>query len=270
MSGPESDPRPRSRSTSPPSSSRPARPTARRCATSWSSSTGTPPRCASSSTTTAGVVGVVTDGDLRRALLARRDPRGRRAPATRAPTRTSCARARAARHVLDLMRALRISAVPEVDADGPHRAACTPCPTSSAPRPCPTSRSSWPAAGAPGWARLTQDTPEAADDGRRAARSSTGSSSASSATASARSTSASTTSPTRSRSTSATARGSAAGSPTCARSPTTRSAPPARCGCSATRGPTSPTPSLVMNGDLMVEFDARAAARAPRRARAPP
>jgi len=62
------------------------------------------------------VVGVVTDGDLRRALLAGatlEDAALRHASTTPHLVREGSGRA----HVLDLMRALRISAVPEVDAD---------------------------------------------------------------------------------------------------------------------------------------------------------
>jgi dTDP-glucose pyrophosphorylase len=62
------------------------------------------------------VVGVVTDGDLRRALLAGADiddPALPHATTTPHVVRQGSPRA----HVLDLMRALRISAVPEVDAE---------------------------------------------------------------------------------------------------------------------------------------------------------
>lgn len=62
------------------------------------------------------VVGVVTDGDLRRALLAGAGLDDRALPyATTSPHVVSQGSPRA--HVLDLMRALRISAVPEVDAE---------------------------------------------------------------------------------------------------------------------------------------------------------
>jgi len=62
------------------------------------------------------VVGVVTDGDLRRALLAGAGVDDPALPhATRTPRVVSEGSSRAL--VLDLMRALRISAVPEVDAD---------------------------------------------------------------------------------------------------------------------------------------------------------
>ena len=55
-----------------------------------------------------------------------------------------------------------------------------------------------------------------------------------------------------------TARGSAAPCTTCARSPTARSARPARCGCCREARPDLADPVVVMNGDLMVDYDARA------------
>src|SRR5687768_15265579 len=62
------------------------------------------------------VVGVVTDGDLRRALLAGAGVDDAALPhATTRPQVVSVGSSRAL--VLDLMRALRISAVPEVDAE---------------------------------------------------------------------------------------------------------------------------------------------------------
>ena len=138
----------------------------------------------------------------RRARRPRPRPRARRA-------RTSWRRLAARASCSTSCRPCGISAVPEVDADVAARPAAHPL-RRRRHRRLPNVAVVMAGGRGTRLGRPDQGHAEAADDGRRAARSSTGSSSASSATASARSTSASTTSPTRSRSTSATARASAA------------------------------------------------------------
>ena len=203
--------------------------------------------------------GLVTDGDVRRALLAgaaldepappARDPdadvvRGRRARAPRARPDAGAAHRRA--------RGRRPRAVV-----GLHTLSDV-----VGARALPTPRRDHGGRGTR-LGDLTQNTPKPLMRSP-AGRSSSGSCSAWSAAASATSTSASTTSPTRSRSTSATARRLGCTVQLPARGPR----PPARhrrlagrC-CASARPHRAPV--VVMNGDLMVGFDAERPARLPR------